>query len=324
VQVTSNAAWTAAASADWVTVSLSSGSGDAEVSVTVAENPSTASDEATVIFATSGKSAALTIKRAEAAVVEEGVLPGAFSVSATKQVNFSQGNLQYQASTGIWRFAENQYDMIGAAAGNTTAEADRATQVGWIDLFGWGTSGYNDKYPYMTSTTSSDYGDGKNDIAGTDYDWGVYNAISNGGDKAGLWRTLTKDEWWYMFETRDGAYDKCSQGTVNDIHGLILLPDSWTLPSGLTFTANAKNWTTNVYSADNWAKMQTAGAVFIPAAGYRCGTDVGSVGDDGCYWSSSYYGASGAYYVNFVAYYVNADNNCLRCYGHSVRLAKDL
>jgi hypothetical protein len=317
--VTSNAAWTAAVSVDWVTVSPESGNGDAEVSVTVAANPSTASDKTTVSFATSGKSAALTIKRAGTAVVEDGVLPGAFSVSATKKVNFSQGNLQYQASTKTWRFAENQYDMIGAANSNISS-----TYNGWIDLFGWGTSGYNNKYPYMTSTTNADYGDGNNDIAGTNYDWGVYNAISNGGNAKGLWRTLTTAEWQYIFGTRDGHAEKYSQGTVNDVHGLILLPDSWTLPSGLTFTANANNWTANTYSADNWAKMQTAGAVFITAAGYRLGTVVYKVGGNGYCWSSSSDYAYNAYYVYFGENIVSAVNSSGRFNGQPVRLVKDL
>lgn len=43
----------------------------------------------------------------------EGVLPGLFSVSEGRQVRFSKGNLQYQASTGTWRFAEHQYDYVG-------------------------------------------------------------------------------------------------------------------------------------------------------------------------------------------------------------------
>ena len=42
-----------------------------------------------------------------------GALSGKFSVSAAEQIQFSQGNLQYQASTNTWRFAEHQYDMIG-------------------------------------------------------------------------------------------------------------------------------------------------------------------------------------------------------------------
>ena len=45
----------------------------------------------------------------------DGMLPGTFSVSATQQVHFSQGNLQYRASTNTWRFAEHQYDCVGNA-----------------------------------------------------------------------------------------------------------------------------------------------------------------------------------------------------------------
>ncbi len=68
----------------------------------------------------------------------EGSLVGKFSVSSSKQVSFSKGNLQYQASTNTWRFAESQTDYIGAANKNISATYD-----GWIDLFGWGTSGYD-------------------------------------------------------------------------------------------------------------------------------------------------------------------------------------
>lgn len=71
-----------------------------------------------------------------------------FSVRANKMVRFSRGNLQYQASTGTWRFAENQYDTIGADNTNISA-----TNTGWIDLFGWST-GNN---PTNTSTNNGDY-----------------------------------------------------------------------------------------------------------------------------------------------------------------------
>ena len=53
-----------------------------------------------------------------ATVAINGKLPGSFSVSGEKKVCFSQGNLQYQGSTGTWRFATHQYDFIGNAAGN--------------------------------------------------------------------------------------------------------------------------------------------------------------------------------------------------------------
>lgn len=153
-----------------------------------------------------------------------------FSVSATKQVRFSQGNLQYQASTNTWRFAEHQYDIIGNGNENISP-----TYSGWIDLFGLGTSGYNNKYPYITSRLNADYVDG--DIANSNYDWGVYigNSIINGASSS--WRTLTNEEWKYLFDTRSDAASKRGHTIVHGVTGMVLLPDSWTLPTGCSFTS---------------------------------------------------------------------------------------
>jgi len=107
-------------------------------------------------------------------VAENGKLPGAFSVSATKKVCFSQGNLQYKASTNTWRFAEDQWEHFG----NNQSDNHR-------DLFGWGTGGA----PNKVSLENKDYP--------TFTDWGT-NAISNGGTG---WRTLTAEEWGYLFNT---------------------------------------------------------------------------------------------------------------------------
>lgn len=248
---------------------------------------------------------------------ENGKLPGKFSVSATKKVQFAMGNLQYQASTKKWRFAENQYDVIGEDNKNISS-----SYSGWIDLFGWGTSGYRKKYPYMTSTDISDYGDGTNDIVGTDYDWGVYNAISNGGNKAGMWRTLTCGEWYYLFDTRTNAKNLRGQATVNGQTGYILLPDGWSTPSGMTFTAAPADFTTNSYSASEWSRMEAAGALFLPCAGSRNGAGVDFVGSYGYYWSSTADNYDGADDFNFgsAIAYVNYD---YRDYGDSVRLATE-
>ena len=176
-----------------------------------------------------------------------GALSGAFSVSATKKVYFSQGNLQYQASTNTWRFASAQYTRIGASGNNKIS----ATYTGWIDWFGWGT-GNN---PTNTSTNNSSY---------TFTDWGV-NKISNGGNLANLWRTLTKAEWEYLISGRANAANRRSMATVNNVKGYIFLPDSWTLPSGLTFVVNVNNkWNTNKYSIEDWQRMEQNGAVFLP------------------------------------------------------------
>ena len=246
-----------------------------------------------------------------------GTIEFAFSVSADKQIYFSQGNLQYQASTDTWRFAEHQYDMIGDDNANISS-----TNSGWIDLFGWGTSGYNGKNPYMTSTKPSDYGDGDIDIAGTSYDWGVYNKISNGGNQAGLWRTLTNDEWQYLISNRTDASYLCGTATVNGVNGLILLPDNWTLPTGVTFTYGEGGWSQNTYSASEWSKMEANGAVFLPAAGGRLGTDVSSVGSYGGYWSSSAYDSSGASNLDFYSDDVYTYNGYDRYCGRSVRLVR--
>ncbi|MBR5414015.1 MAG: hypothetical protein IK114_13430, partial [Fibrobacter sp.] len=256
-----------------------------------------------------------------------GAIEFAFSVSAEKQIYFSKGNLQYQASTGTWRFAEHQYDMIGNDNANISS-----TNSGWIDLFGWGTSGWNSGanayQPYSTSTSYSDYylgGDYTNNLTGSyaNADWGVYNKISNGGNQAGQWRTLTQSEWDYLISGRAQASRLMGQGRVNNVNGLILLPDGWETPSSVKFTYDPGNYSTNVYSQDEWAVMQSYGAVFLPAAGYRRGTDVYYVGSYGYYWSSSAYDSVDAYYLGFDGGGVYADRSGRRDYGRSVRLVQE-
>lgn len=208
------------------------------------------------------------------------LVKGEFTVAPGKKVRFSRGNLQYQASTGTWRFAEHQWDMIGKNNENISSNYD-----GWIDLFGWGTSGYNGKHPYMTSQNDEDYGDRGNDIAGTNYDWGVYNKISNGGNKAGMWRTLTISEWNYIVSWRPNAHRLSSRGCVDGINGLILLPDEWT--NSIHFHSSSYLlFKDNVYTLDEWSIMESHGAVFLPAAGIRSISGLGLVNTIGYYWSS--------------------------------------
>ncbi|MBO7055556.1 MAG: hypothetical protein J6W37_09250 [Bacteroidales bacterium] len=251
--------------------------------------------------------------------VKDGAILAEFSVSDSTKVYFSQGNLQYQASTNTWRFAEHQWNYVGKDNENISKK-----YKGWIDLFGWGTSGYNSKNPYETILNFSDYGDGENDIAGTNYDWGVYNKISNGGNQAGLWRTLTIYEWYYLINTRVNASNKNGIATVNGVSGLILLPDTWTLLDGMTFTSGTNgDFALNTYSASDWSKMEMNGAVFLPAAGSRYETDIRGVGSFGTFWSSSAYDGGSAVCLHFDSVFVYADHMC-RCSGRSVRLVQDV
>ena len=247
-------------------------------------------------------------------------LTGRFSVAADKQVTFSPGNLQYKASTSIWAFAENQYDFVGSDNANISSTYD-----GWIDLFGWGTSGYNDKQPYMTSDTDYDYGDGTNDLTGTNYDWGAYASISNGGNMD--WRTLSAAEWDYLLQTRDGAASKHGNATVAGNKGLVLLPDKWQLPEGLSFTADPTDWTTNTYTAEQWAEMEAAGAVFLPASGNRGnnGTIYNiTTNCRGFYWTASASDENRASFLDFREKQVAKNSTDYRSIGYAVRLASNV
>ena len=246
-------------------------------------------------------------------IVPDGVLPGLFSVSATRQVRFSQGNLQYQASTNTWRFAEHQYDYVGSDNRSISS-----TYSGWIDLFGWGT-GSN---PTLSSSYPEDYG--------TFVDWGS-NAIINGGNTTNLWRTLTSAEWEYLLNTRPGASSKLGSGNINGVGGLIILPDSWTLPSECSFASgfaiinpyHYPDWKHNSYTLAQWAQMEAAGAVFLPAAGRRKGTDFDNEGFHGYYWSSTPYSKNDAYHMYFSSYNLIASINCSRSYGYPIRPVLD-
>lgn len=290
----------------------------------------------------------------------EGCLPGLFSISADKQVSFSKGNLQYTTvgshavagggtAQGTWRFAENQWDTIGALNANVSS-----TYTGWIDLFCWGTSGYHDNndpynvhyYPYSTSTDSLfpdynifGYGPSTNmpdpNLVGTsaNYDWGVYNAISNGGNKPGLWRTLSHEEWSYLLISRSGAEQKWGIGSVDGIVGLILLPDEWTMPEGLSFTAGFQSQSSNVFDKQQWSQFDTAGAVFLPAAGWRTDNEFGGMGECIDYQTSSYLTvyedvhAYGAYTMEFEfenSHWSMLDGGYYRYGAFAVRLVKDV
>mgnify|MGYP007112531707 CR=1 FL=1 len=240
----------------------------------------------------------------------------AFSVSSTKQVYFSKGNLQYTQSTNTWSFAENQYDYLGEA--NIAIDADVLADK--VDLFGWSTSTTN--FGVSTST------DWQNGYSGSFVDWGT-NQI--GADAPNTWRTLTYDEWNYLLNNRNNAFSLCGVAQVNGVNGLILLPDNWTCPAGVTFKSGFHSSYGDLYyaayqtfTADQWSKLEKSGAIFLPAAGYRVGTSVSYVQDFGYYWSATEEGSSceadDLCFWSAGAYMLSND----RSHGRSVRLVKDL
>ena len=237
---------------------------------------------------------------------------GTFSVSDSKQVTFSKGNLQYHPANDEWRFAEIQTDYIGAANSNCSF-----TYNGWLDLFGWSTSATN--FGVSTSTSNSDY-------SGSFVDWGR-NKIGN--DAPNTWRTLTYNEWGYLLNYRPNASSLKGVAQVNGVNGLIFLPDNWTCPAGVTFKSGFHNnygvdyAAYQTFTAAEWSKLEAAGAVFLPAAGYRYGTDVDYVQFCGYYWSATDYSSLLAYCLAFGSDGAGM-NYGSRHNGLSVRLVKDL
>ena len=233
-----------------------------------------------------------------------GAINGIFSVSASEQVYFSQGNMQYQATTNTWRFAPNQYDYIGFNNSNMSA-----TYSGWIDLLGWGTSGYQHGavcwQPWSTAIVESNYkayGNSTADLCDQtgQADWG-YNAISNGGNQTNFWRTLSKAEWTYVFNTRNTPSGiRYAKAQVCGVSGVLLLPDNWNSATYSLNGANAFNthYDSNVISEADWSNLENAGVVFLPAAGARYDRTVSGYGSKGYYWSTTHNDIDCAHYVD--------------------------
>ena len=245
-----------------------------------------------------------------------GLLTGKFTVNGdatNNQVQFSKGNLCY--TSGLWSFFNEQFGHYSGY------DADS-----W-DKFGWSIS--TNTFGKSTSTNNDDY-------SGDFVDWGT-NAISNGGKTPNCgWRTLTSAEWTYLFKTRSAttvnsvANARFAKAKLLDAHyGVILFPDSYTHPDGVALPTginqtDATSWDANKYVPTDWIKMQAAGCVFLPVAGYRSGTSVLGATSDGKYWSSTAVDATQAYIVSFDNNYMNSPGYGTRSTGHSVRLVYDV
>lgn len=252
---------------------------------------------------------------------------GAFSVSATQQVCFSQGNLQYDGDGSTWKFAEKQWDNLSFNCAGTAGSPA-------MDLFTWG----NIDSPAWNGTR---YFNSSENLSGNS-DWG-YNAISNGGKTNSSWRTLTIDEWNYLFKTRSNAASKYGFATVNDIHGIIIVPDGFSDPNKNNGSkafegSSTTGWNANIYTEANWTYMEKAGCVFLPAGGQRNESSVSGyqIKDSstntgtGYYWSASCGGSTiYAQYLEFNSgnLQINSvipSSTTNKDKGYSVRLVRDL
>lgn len=162
-----------------------------------------------------------------------------FSVSATKQVYFASGDLEYSPISshscadgtikkGIWHFADKQYEQL-----NYSYFKDKDTTKA-CDLFFLGQSGY--KFPVTThnpvnffnNAAQADW-DIRHSMENTNYDWGMYNAINSNNSvwAPGAYRVLTKEEWTYLLAERENASYLQSTISIDGVSYLVIFPDFW-------------------------------------------------------------------------------------------------
>ena len=257
------------------------------------------------------------------------------SVSATKKVYFSPGNLQCTPATMTWRFAEHQYDRRGSENSKMST-----TYTGWVDLFGWSAEGATVQYGVSNSEKEADYIGTK-----TFKDWGN-NVI--GEDDANTWYTMPKAEWQYLLFTRTDADKLVGMGSMNGIKGLFICPDGWTCPSGITFKSmhdestvtngvygaeryylntSGTNFTFNTFTLANWQVLEASGVVFLPVAGFRGENNVWQEkttqkGTLVYYWLTDY--ASETPYLCISQQFLHTLDGCSIIYGNAVRLVKEV
>lgn len=242
---------------------------------------------------------------------------GVFSVSPTKKVRFSKGNLYYENER--FSFEDRQYDgRTWSCVWPASKDGLRSSYyMQGVGLFFWSAN---------ADVAVAETYDDKN--AKVD---DVFFANSVMGPN---WTTLSGEEWRYLV-SGSGRSGKAGLGSVGDVHGLIILPDNFADP----YTNNGNqafteiwggNISDNVWTIVNyavgsdWDAMEAAGAVFLPAMTLRTEknefpwsdmqVDINNKG--GYYWSSE-----ATNYMNFSkGNYTIKNDASARKYGLSVRL----
>lgn len=182
---------------------------------------------------------------------------------------FVMAGCEEDVPTGDGVFSVSPTQKVRIAPGNLVYDTVARTysfaahQFDYGDYFRWSSGGN----PTTMSFSWLDYESFD--------DWGSY--------MEGGWRTLTADEWRYLIGARPNYEELCASATVCGVKGLVLLPDNFT---GYVRTIRWA-YTDNEYDADEWAKMEAAGVVFLPAAGYQASDShvAEYTENSGRYWS---------------------------------------
>ena len=298
-----------------------------------------------------------------------------FSVSANKKVYFSRGNLKASFSTNSyadgWSFHNTQFDEIDGPFDvnglgqiqnyhqySNTNSNNPVNENGLIfssgkssgDRFTWG---YFDKIK-LTTSEYLNVNENLTKTAAVAKDWGC--VFTESSPEGGNWRTLSADEWIYLF---NGASNVRGDKRFLRVYlryygeeacymGVFVFPDLYSgsdLSGSYSFNSVTGNPAIIQYSNADVQKMLDAGAVFLPCVGYRykeryydylCYNINPYIGGGiGYYWSSSCTDSNpykakalhivvraGASYATYTTPQVLIEN-LDRKYGYCVRLVWD-
>ena len=288
------------------------------------------------------------------AVVVDNAVPGAFSVSENRKVAFANGTVNYKASTATWSFAAHQYVSFKTGEGNAVLD-NRDNQDLPIDLFGWGATGQNENGAQPTAWDSTNGNYKTAATASADELLTVSNKADWGycfGGSSSPWFTLTRPEFAYAFQTRAastlcGVENARFAAACVDLkyNGIILFPDEFTLPEGVSIEAESINNVTisrqtadkeaadyNMYyynriTAAQWEILEAAGCVFLPAT---CNRTVSSNAPKvsnavyGFYWCADAYDATKAQSIAWDLKSITGASGRNRSQGIAVRLVTEV
>ena len=206
----------------------------------------------------------------------DGAIMAEFSVSDTKKVYFSMGDLQFstegthlckdgETREGTWRFNPTPYD--------------NSMEEGWNTTFLWASSGGS-----------------CNPSTGAWIDWGYFNAISNGGNTPDIWRTLKSSEWQYLISRNNGSkwlpINFVDQNNTISLV-IVIFPDNY-YPSFSITHYRMEDFLPYV-SYETWHEWAKHGAIFLR---------------NGIYWTSDRaYGSQIRW--NYIRYYSSYESSTL-------------
>ncbi len=350
VSLSSDTDWKIESGASWLTTSVSSGSDNASVTITASDNPSSSSRSSKVTVTSQGLTpVSIAVSQASRYLrTSVDTLAFFFRGGTSDAVLIETDGVCEITNTAPWitvnRLSSTQFTVTVPDYTEGSEDRKATLTLSLTDV----TSGSVSKNIIITQSNKAQpqYVD-----LGLSVKWATFNVGAEKPEDYGdyfAWgeTSPTANYSWSTYKYCKGSYDtmtkyctSSSYGTVDNKTVLDLSDDaahvnwggSWRMPTNAEFeellnTSNCTwTWTTmngvSGYKVVSKKSGYAGNWIFLPAAGYRSGTDLGSVGSIGYYWSSSLSEFSSYNARHLVFYSGNSymDYRGSRYYGLSVR-----